>query len=329
MLKIGPYEHPSKVIVAPMAGVTDRPFRSVCRSHGAYWMISEMVTSRADLWSTSKSQARLPDINEKEPRWVQIMGTDPAELAFAARSCVEMGAQILDINMGCPAKKVCGKMAGSALLRDEKLVADILSTVVNSVDVPVTLKMRLGWSKKSINGVSIAKIAEDSGIQLISVHGRTRACRFTGEVDYDSIGEIKSTVGVPVIANGDIVSIEQAELLMEDFGFDGLMIGRACLGQPWLVSQISAALNKEKIPPSPALDEFRDVLTNHLSHLIKYYGENRGMRIARKHIGWYLRYFPNGLEMARRFNLVPTYKKQLDFILNSVGSSNRSNKVAA
>lgn len=329
MLRIGQFEHPSNVIIAPMAGVTDQPFRNICRQQGAYWMISEMVTSREDLWSSPKSRGRLPDINEQEPRWVQIAGTEPDQLVAASRGNVELGAQIIDINMGCPAKKVCRKLAGSALLKDERLVENILNSVVSAVDVPVTLKMRLGWSKDSVNAVRIAKIAENAGVQLISVHGRTRACRFSGEVDYETIGQVKSSVNIPVIANGDIQSPLQAKQLVQKYEFDGIMIGRALLGRPWLAKQISAELLNEQLPDAPQREVYLELLITHLDSLAKYYGENRGMRIARKHIGWYLQYIANGKDMARYFNRLPSAEKQKDFIRNVVADEVSKGRLAA
>jgi len=314
VLKIGSFQHPSRVIVAPMAGVTDRPFRQVCRAQGAHWMIAEMVTSNTSLWSSDKSRARLPDINEAGPRWVQILGTEPEEMAEAARANVDFGAQIIDINMGCPAKKVCRKLAGSALMRDERLVSDILSAVVSAVNVPVTLKMRLGWSKDTMNAVTIAKIAEDAGIQLLSVHGRTRECRFKGPVDYEEIGRVKSSVNIPVIANGDIVCPDQVVSLVRTFGFDGVMIGRGILGKPWLVEKINGALAGENKGLIMSVAQWKELLTTHLMLLNEFYGGNRSVRIARKHIGWYLGHVANGIDMAREFNRLSDSLQQKDYI---------------
>ena len=231
MLSIGPYSSTSRVIVAPMAGVTDKPFRDLCHRLGSFWSVSEMVTSNQQLWETSKSRHRLDHTGETGVSWVQLAGSDPDQIAQAALINVELGAQIIDINMGCPAKKVCNKAAGSALLRDEKLVADILAAVVDSVEVPVTLKIRLGWSPDEINAQSIAAIAESEGISLLTVHGRTRACKFSGSVDYDAIAAVKASVSMPVVANGDILTPYQAKKVIDQTGCDAVMIGRAAPGE--------------------------------------------------------------------------------------------------
>lgn len=314
MLKLGPFKHESRVIVAPMAGVTDLPFRNICRSLGAYWMVSEMVTSQRELWASPKSLDRLPHESEGEPRWVQIVGADPVAMAEAAKMNVDMGACIIDINMGCPAKKVCRKLAGSALLRDEKLVTNILTTVVGAVDVPVTLKMRLGWSPDEVNATNIAHIAEDVGVQLLTVHGRTRACRFSGTVNYEAVGEVKDSVTIPVIVNGDITSAKQAKSLVENYGFDGVMIGRAVQGRPWLAAQISACLSGTDQPTEPGPEELIELLTIHLRSLSKFYGENRGVRIARKHLGWYLKNLPGGHQLIREFCQLNCLDTQIAYV---------------
>jgi len=270
-----------------MAGVTDQPFRNLCRSKGAYWLVSEMITSDQSLWGTKKSSYRLRFGSEAEPRWVQIAGADPESLAEAALSNEAMGAQIIDINMGCPAKKVCKKAAGSALLRDEKLVEAILKKVVDTVTVPVTLKIRLGWSIEEQNAVKIARIAEDAGIQLLSVHGRTKACKFTGTVNYDAIAEVVEAVEIPVIANGDIDSSEKAEWVLGHTGAAGIMIGRAAQGQPWLAPQIDYFLKTKLNQKKPCLAEIKTMLMTHIVELNHFYGEVMGPRIARKHVGWY------------------------------------------
>jgi tRNA-dihydrouridine synthase B len=293
MLSIGPYSDPSCVVVAPMAGVTDQPFRNLCRGFGSPWLVSEMITSDTRLWNTPKSQNRLDFSNETGgseagPRWVQLAGADPVMVADAAARNVAFGAQIIDINMGCPAKKVCNRAAGSALLRDEKLVALILEAVVAAVDVPVTLKIRLGWSKDAINAVEIAQIAEASGISLLTVHGRTRACKFTGEVDYDAIGLVKASVSIPVLANGDINSPELAKQVLRSTAADGVMIGRAAQGRPWLPAQIDHYLKTGVELPPPGLEEVKLMLLRHLADLRIFYGEYLGLRIARKHVGWSL-----------------------------------------
>jgi tRNA-dihydrouridine synthase B len=315
MLSIGPHRHDSQVIVAPMAGVTDRPFRDLCRSYGARWTVSEMVTSDSKLWHTDKSRRRLAHADESGISWVQLAGADPAMMADAARANVDLGAEIIDINMGCPAKKVCNRAAGSALLRDEDLVQDILESVTGAVDVPVTLKIRLGWSRDEINAQRIARIAEQSGIALLTVHGRTRACRFAGQVDYAAIGEVKDAVRIPVIANGDIDTPQKAAEVLQLTGADGIMIGRAAQGQPWLPGQIDRYLQSagEEIK-APSLEEIRLTLQKHLAALHGFYGEFLGVRIARKHIGWTLDQLPHGAALKRRFNRVELPSEQFELI---------------
>jgi tRNA-dihydrouridine synthase B len=265
-----------------------------------------MITSDSRLWKTGKSEKRLAFHDETEPRWIQIAGADPAMMEEAARFNEARGAQIIDINMGCPAKKVCRRAAGSALLKDEALVASILETVVGAVDVPVTLKMRLGWSRDMINAPDIARIAEACGISLVTVHGRTRECRFAGEVDYTAIARVKEAVTIPVIANGDIDSAPKASRVLSETGCDGVMVGRAAQGRPWIASQIDHYLNTGEIRENPARDEITRLLVTHIGELHRFYGESAGVRIARKHVGWYLdalvepafrRYF-NQLETA-------------------------------
>jgi tRNA-dihydrouridine synthase B len=313
MLSIGPYSHSSRVIVAPMAGVTDQPFRNLCRQFGANWLVSEMVTSDIRLWRSRKSQHRLRFHDEKEPRWIQIAGADPAMMAQAAAENVAKGAQIIDINMGCPAKKVCNKLAGSSLLRDEKLVAEILETVVSAVQVPVTLKMRLGWSRDQVNAVNIAKIAEQSGIQLLSVHGRTRADRFSGNVDYDAIGLVKQSVSIPVVGNGDITSAEFAQTLLQKYSLDGVMLGRSVQGRPWFAAEVDAYLNGREYPV-PNRAEIIELLCGHLVALTDFYGEITGVRVARKHVGWYLSYLCESNETRACFNQLNSLHSQLAYI---------------
>lgn len=285
---IGPYQLPNPVILAPMAGVTDRPFRQLCRRLGAGWVVGEMVTSDPSLWHTRKSQLRMDHQGEPAPRVVQIAGGDAQMLAEAARLNAELGAQIIDINMGCPAKKVCNKAAGSALLRDEALVAEILDAVVSAVDIPVTLKIRTGWCADSNNGLRIAQLAESAGIQALAVHGRHRQQRYTGEAEYDTIAEIKSRLTIPVIANGDITSPEKAARVLRHTGADAVMIGRGAQGNPWIFQQITHYLTHGEHLPAPELAERRQVLTEHLHALHAFYGDTMGVRIARKHVGWYL-----------------------------------------
>ena len=310
-MKIGPYPLPSPVLLAPMAGVTDLPFRKLCRRLGAGLVVSEMIISDSRLWDTRKSRQRLSHDGEPEPRSVQIAGSDPDMMAQAALLTVANGAQIVDINMGCPAKKVCKKLAGSALLKDEKLVESILTAVVRAVDVPVTLKMRTGWNPENRNGVTIARIAEEAGIQSLAVHGRTRACAYKGEVEYDTIAAIKENVTIPVVANGDIDSPEKAKEVLDRTGADGIMIGRSAQGNPWIFQEIAHYLaSGEKLPP-PRLEEVKQVMMEHLSSLHDFYGEYLGIRIARKHLGWYVQKLPGGADFRKSFNLLDTASEQV------------------
>ncbi len=270
-----------------MAGVTDRPFRLLCRRYGAALAVSEMVSSKPELQGGRKTLLRCDHRGEPGPRSIQILGADPRSMAEAAKLNVDRGAQIIDINMGCPAKKVCNVAAGSALLRDEALVGRILEAVVKAVDAPVTLKIRTGWDAASRNAVGVARIAESSGIQALAVHGRTRACGFSGHAEYTTIAEVKVAVRIPVIANGDIDSPAKARQVLEQTGADALMIGRAALGKPWLFAQIRDGLEAGEERPVPGAEEMQSLLTEHLSELHAFYGEQAGVRIARKHIGWY------------------------------------------
>lgn len=297
-----------------MAGITDRPFRQLCRRLGAGLAVSEMVTSDTRLWDSTKSRLRLDHRSEVGPISVQIAGNDPAQMAEAARANVDLGAEIIDINMGCPAKKVCRKAAGSALLRDEKLVGDILAAVVMAVPVPVTLKIRTGWAPDERNGVTIARLAETSGIQALAVHGRTRACRFKPTVEYDTIRAIKQAVDIPVLANGDIVDGPSAKKVLDHTGADGLLIGRAAQGNPWVFREIQHFLSTGFTLPGPTLDERRMLLCEHLDALYRFYGTYSGVRIARKHVGWYLQTQPHGQVVRQRFNRLDTPGTQLDLI---------------
>jgi tRNA-dihydrouridine synthase B len=300
--RIGPYTLPNRLILAPMAGVTDRPFRQLCRRLGAGLVVSEMVTSDVRLWNSRKSSLRLLHAGDPEPRSVQIAGGDPQMMADAARKNVELGAQIIDINMGCPAKKVCNKAAGSALLRDEQLVREILDAVVGAVDVPVTLKIRTGWDRQNKNGVSVAKIAEDAGIAALSVHGRTRADLYTGEAEYETIAAIKQAISIPVFANGDIDSPQKAKAVLDATGADALLIGRAAQGRPWIFREIEHYLRTGETLPAPSLLEVERILLEHLAALHAFYGELMGVRIARKHVGWYLATLPGAREFRAQFN---------------------------
>ncbi|WP_079203290.1 tRNA dihydrouridine synthase DusB [Pseudomonas sp. CC6-YY-74] len=301
-LCIGPYTLPNSLILAPMAGVTDRPFRQLCHRMGAGMVVSEMVTSDVRLWNTRKSSLRLIHQDDAEPRSVQIAGGDPQMLAEAAQRNVELGAQIIDINMGCPAKKVCNKAAGSALLKDEALVREILQAVVAAVDVPVTLKIRTGWDRQNKNGIAVAKIAEQAGIVALAVHGRTRADLYTGEAEYDTVAAIKQAVSIPVLANGDIDSPEKAKAVLAASGADGLLIGRAAQGRPWIFREIEHYLRTGQKLAAPSLFEVERILLGHMAELYLFYGEVMGVRIARKHVSWYLATLPGAREFRAQFN---------------------------
>jgi tRNA-dihydrouridine synthase B len=286
-VQIGPYRIDPPVALAPMAGVTDKPFRQLCKRLGAGLAVSEMTTSDPRLWTTRKSVKRMDHAGEPDPVSVQIAGYDPAMLADAARYNVDHGAQIVDINMGCPAKKVCNVYAGSALLQDEPLVARILQATARAVDVPVTLKIRTGWNRDNRNGVRIAQIAQDAGIAALAVHGRTRADQYNGEAEYDTIAAIKQAVSMPVFANGDIDTPQKARAVLEYTKCDGLLIGRAAQGRPWIFREIAHFLATGTILAAPSTQEIRAILTEHLENLYAFYGEQQGVRIARKHLGWY------------------------------------------
>jgi tRNA-dihydrouridine synthase B len=309
-VRIGPYTLPNQLILAPMAGVTDQPFRQLCRRLGAGMVVSEMVTSDVRLWNSRKSRLRLVHESEQQPRSVQIAGGDPQMLAEAARRNVELGAQIIDINMGCPAKKVCNKAAGSALMKDEALVAQILEAVVAAVDVPVTLKIRTGWDRANRNGLTIARIAEQAGIAALAVHGRTRADLYTGEAEYDSIAAIKQALSIPVFANGDIDSPLKAGEVLRKTGADALLIGRAAQGRPWIFREIAHYLATGQLLAAPGLDEIESILLEHLAALHAFYGDVMGVRIARKHVGWYLATLPGAREYRSRFNVLEDREAQ-------------------
>jgi len=294
-----------------MAGVTDRPFRVLCRRLGAGMAVSEMVASNSLLYGSAKTRRRADHEGESEPRSVQIVGSDPLMMAEAARVNVAHGAQIIDINMGCPAKKICHVYAGSALLQNEKLVADILNAVVTSVNVPVTLKIRTGWNRENRNGVAIARLAEDCGIQALAVHGRTRADLYTGDAEYDTIRAIKAAVKIPVIANGDITSPEKAKYVLNHTGADGVMIGRAAQGNPWIFREIAHYRATGAKLAAPSVIEVRDTLLEHLENLYAFYGEHTGVRVARKHISWYSKGLVGGAAFRHGVNRVETVAEQL------------------
>ncbi|MFB3817258.1 MAG: tRNA dihydrouridine synthase DusB [Candidatus Methylomirabilales bacterium] len=288
-MQIGPHRLPNALVVAPMAGVTDRPFRLLCRRMGAGLAVSEMVTSNSLLYGSAKTRRRANHDGEPRPVSVQIAGADPAMMAEAARYNVDQGAEIIDINMGCPAKKVCNVMAGSALLRDEPLVQRILEAVVRAVPVPVTLKIRTGWDRQHRNAVQVARLAEAAGIRALAVHGRTRACAFSGEAEYGTIARVKAAVGIPVIANGDLTSPQKVREVLRQTGADAAMIGRAAQGRPWIFRETLHYLATGETLPPPAVAEIHAVLRGHLEDLYAFYGEPTGVRMARKHIAWYTR----------------------------------------
>ncbi len=311
-MQIGPYKLDTPLILAPMAGVTDRPFRQLCLRMGAGMAVSEMMLANPETWDTEKSKKRRYHADEAGFRSVQILGCDPELMAQAARLNVAADAQIIDINMGCPAKKVNKKLAGSALLQDPALVRDILQAVVAAVEVPVTLKIRTGWDPEHRNGVEIAQLAEQAGIQALTVHGRTRACLFRGEAEYDTIKAIKQAVSIPVIANGDIDSVHKARQVLAYTGADAIMIGRAAQGQPWIFRQIRQYLEQNQAPTAPSLEEVRALVLEHISALHHFYGEYQGVRYARKHVAWYLEKLLESQDFRRGFNALVTASAQLD-----------------
>ncbi len=312
-ISIGSYQLPNNLFLAPMAGVTDRPFRQLCRRLGAGMAVSEMITANKTLWASKKSLLRANHDGEPEPRSVQIAGTDPKMMAEAAQHNIDQGAHIIDINMGCPAKKVCNVMAGSALLQNEALVADILESVVNAVNAPVTLKIRTGWDRDNRNGVTIARIAEQSGIQALAVHGRTRADAYKGEAEFDTIAEIKASVSIPIIANGDIDSPEKAIHVLQHTGADALMIGRAAQGNPWIFQQILHFIEHGEHRAAPELIEVKSTLLDHLETLYDFYGEYTGVRMARKHIAWYSKGLRNGNPFRQHMNTLESAEQQIAY----------------
>ena len=310
-MHIGPYQLKNNLIVAPMAGVTDRPFRQLCKRMGAGMAVSEMVASNSLLWGSEKTRRRANHEGEVAPISVQIAGADPAMMAQAARYNVDQGAQIIDINMGCPAKKICNVMAGSALLQDEPLVKRIVEAVVRAVQTPVTLKIRTGWDRDHRNAVRVAKIAEDSGIQALAVHGRTRACGYGGDAEYDTIAAVKSAVNIPVIANGDITTPEKVKYVLACTGADAVMIGRAAQGRPWIFREIGYYLATGAHLPPPEVEEIHGVLAAHVHDLYSFYGETTGMRVARKHISWYTKGLAGSAAFRHAMNRLQTCGEQL------------------
>ncbi len=310
-MQMGPYRIDPPVVLAPMAGVTDKPFRLLCKRLGAGLAVSEMTTADPTLWHTRKSLQRMDHVGEPEPVSVQIAGYDPAMLAEAARFNVANGAQIIDINMGCPAKKVCHVWSGSALLQDEPLVARICKAVVDAVDAPVTLKIRTGWDRDNRNALAIAHIAEDAGIAALSVHGRTRADRYEGDAEYDTIAAVKAAVRIPVLANGDITTPQRAKHVLDVTGADALMIGRGAQGRPWIFREVADYLATGKLLPEPTPAVVAAILLGHLEHLYAFYGEMSGVRIARKHLGWYARDRPENAAFRQVVNRAESASEQL------------------
>jgi len=305
IVNIGPYELHNNIFVAPMAGVTDRPFRRLCKALGAGYAVSEMAASNPRLWASEKTARRLNHDGERAPVAVQLAGADPQMLAEAARHNVDRGAQIIDINMGCPAKKVCNVACGSALLKDVAQVARILEAVVAAVSVPVTLKFRTGWDMSTRNAVQVARLAEASGVAALTLHGRTRACGFAGNAEYETIRSVKQAVGIPVIANGDVDTPEKARFVLAETGADAVMIGRAAQGRPWIFRETAHFLATGSHLPPPRVDEVRELLRDHLDDHYRFYGDI-GVRIARKHIGWYTRELAGGHEFRQRMNVIET-----------------------
>ena len=313
-MQIGPYLLKNNLVVAPMAGVTDRPFRQLCKLMGAGMAVSEMVASNSLLWGSEKTRRRANHEGEVDPISVQIAGADPQMMADAARYNVDEGAQIIDINMGCPAKKVCNVMAGSALLQNEPLVQRIVEAVVRAVQVPVTLKIRTGWDRSNRNAISVARIAESAGIQSLAVHGRTRACGYSGDAEYDTIAAVKDAVRIPVIANGDITTPEKAKQVLAYTNAVAVMIGRAAQGRPWIFREIEHYLKTGTYLPAPEVGEIHRVLLGHLHDLYAFYGEHTGVRIARKHISWYTKGLAGSASFRHAMNQLQTCAEQMDAV---------------
>jgi tRNA-dihydrouridine synthase B len=328
-MQIGPYKLSSPFTLAPMAGISDAPFRRLCRRFGAGMTTSEMTTADIGLWQTAKSRRRLDLDMDTEPRVVQIAGSDPAQLALAATLCVDRGAQIIDINMGCPAKKVCKAAAGSALLRDPKLVARILTSVVAAVDVPVTLKIRTGWDRENRNGIEIAHIGEDAGIQALAVHGRTRACRYHGDAEYETVAQIKSVVSIPVIANGDITTPEKSLEVLRLTSADGLMIGRAARGRPWIFRELNDYFQTGKKIAPLEKNNVRDIMLDHLDDLYQFYGDTTGVRVARKHLTWYCAGLNNAEKFRSQVVRVDSASEQIRLTRDFFGTHAGDNILAA
>lgn len=314
---VGNIKLKNNLIAAPMAGISDQPFRSICLEKGAGQAIAEMTSCNPDVWLTVKSKNRMNIANENGIKWIQIAGSDPAMMGDAARYNADLGANIIDINMGCPAKKVNKKLAGSALMQDVKLAQKIITQVVNSTEIPITLKMRTGWNRDNKNALEIAKIAEDCGIKAITIHGRTRADMFKGEAEYETIKTVKKNIKIPIIANGDINTPEQAEYVLEYTNADAIMIGRSAQGNPWIFKNIEEYLTNKKKPSAPTAIDFKETLLKHLLAIYKFYGEDQGVLFARKHINWYLKK-QNKNNFKMEFNKIKTIKEQHEFLLNKL-----------
>lgn len=325
--KIGHLILKNRLIAAPMAGITDRPFRTLCYQMGAAMGVSEMMLANSDVWHTDKSSLRMVSLDELNIRAVQIVGSDPNEMALTAKLNEQQGAQLIDINMGCPAKKVNKNHAGSALLQYPTLVKEILTAVISAVNVPVTLKIRTGWDKVNKNCLEIARIAEDCGIQALTIHGRTRECLFNGEAEYDSIKAVKQAINIPVIANGDITSPQKAKAVLDYTGADALMIGRAAQGRPWIFNEIQHYLEHGSLLPAKAIEEVEFLVIEHVKALHQFYGEYKGLRIARKHVYWYLQQYAEGEQFRRLFNAIDDVKQQfiaLEAFFNTLRNHRKS-----
>ncbi len=328
-MRIGTIDIASPVLLAPMAGTTDLPFRRLARRFGAGLAATEMTTADTSLWRSEKSRHRLRLEGDPRPRVVQIAGSEPGPMAEAARAVADAGADIVDINMGCPAKKVCRKLAGSALLQDERRLAEILTAVVTAVDLPVTLKTRTGWDPDNRNGVRVARLAEDCGIRALAIHGRTRACRFAGKAEYATIAQIVDAVSIPVIANGDIDGPEKALEVLRVTGAAAVMIGRAAQGRPWIFREVLHYLRHGTAPAPVDAAELRAIITDHLQDLHRFYGEERGVRVARKHLSWYSSHLPDGDEYRRQVVRVESAREQLLLTERFLDSADRAGALAA
>ncbi|ORU92500.1 MAG: tRNA dihydrouridine synthase DusB [Cycloclasticus sp. symbiont of Bathymodiolus heckerae] len=328
LMKIGPYTLSNNLILSPMAGITDRPFRQLCRELGAGLAVSEMTASNPALRNHRRTLLKLDHTGEQEPRSVQIVGTTPEQMAEAAQFNASNGAQIIDINMGCPAKKVCNVAAGSALLRNEPLVKSILEAVVSAVDIPVTLKIRTGWDPHNKNALTIAKIAEQAGIQALAIHGRTRECKYKGFAEFDTIKSVKQAINIPVLANGDITTPQRALEVLEHTNADGLLIGRGAQGRPWIFREIEHFLKTGNTLEAPTAKEVEHVIIRHISDLHQFYGEIMGVRIARKHIAWYFSHIDSSLmPLVKESFLLQEPQQQIDFI-TKVFNNNKKHQAA-